>query len=282
MRADATPVGVRRPVVMMRMAAADGRMRTSDARRLEGLAWLGREPAVTATPGYRSLLRLGRIVLRLVGLRLRVEGLERLPAGGYILAAAIHRSWIDPLLLVLAWPAGPRLWFIGSAETALRSPSRAWVVRRLGGFLPVWRGGTDLEPHIEGARAVLDRGGVFAVFPEGSRRGGPFRVEPLRRGTVLIGLRTGAPIVPVALAGTHELYRGRRIAVRVLPATSALELAGIDAPPEPGSAAEVAALHTASDALRNRLAANVEEMAARCEDAPTIRRRWSWLSRIVA
>jgi 1-acyl-sn-glycerol-3-phosphate acyltransferase len=282
MRPRATPGAARRPWLVERGTVTNERVETAEGRQPEGLAWLGREPEVRAGPGYRLLLGLGRAALRALGLRLRVEGLERLPPGSYILAAAIHRSWIDPLILLLVWPASPRSWFIGSAETTLRSRPRGWIVRRLGGFLPVWRGGTDLGPHIAGATAVLRRGGVFAVFPEGSRRGGTFRVEPLRRGTALIGLRTGAPIVPVALAGTRELYRGRRIAIRVLPATSGLELAGLASPPDPGSAAEVGALHAASDALRATLAPHVEELASWCEDPPTVPRPWSWLSRVIA
>lgn len=251
--------------------------------RPEGLAWLGRDPQVSAGPGYRALLAIGRLVgYRILGSRIAIEGREVVPPGGYILAAAIHRSWIDPLVLLAVLPPAPRLWFIGSAEVVLRSRVRGALVRWIGGFLPVWRGGTDLDVHIVAARAVLDAGAVFAVFPEGSRRGGPSEVEPLRRGTALIGLRTGAPIVPVVLAGTNELYRGRRIRLRVLPPTSALELARLSSPPPEGSAEEVAALHVASDALRDRLQAPLAELAASCEDPATLRRRWRWLSRVVS
>lgn len=268
------------------MGAADAggrRDSASPGHRLEGLAWLGREPEAAAGPGFRTLRALGVLVGGWVlGFRLRTEGLEQVPHRGYILAAALHRSWVDPLVLVAALPAAPRLWYLGSAETVFRSRPRAMLMRRLGGFLPVWRGGTDLSVHVAAARAVLDAGAVFAVFPEGSRRGGPTDVQRLRRGTALIGLRTGSPILPVAMAGSHELYRGRRFALRVLPPTSALELAGLAAPPEPGSAAELAAIHVASDALRERLAPHVAELAAWCEDPPAVRRRWGWLNRVVA
>ncbi|HYM83374.1 MAG TPA: 1-acyl-sn-glycerol-3-phosphate acyltransferase, partial [Candidatus Dormibacteraeota bacterium] len=250
--------------------------------RLEGLAWLGRSPEARAGIGFRTLVALGRLVgARILGLRLRTEGLETLPRGGYILACAIHRSWADPLVLLAALPPSPRLWYIGSAEIAFRSRLRTWFVRRTGGFLPVWRGGTDLAVTVEAAQAVVDVGAVLAIFPEGSRRGTPSAVEPLRRGTALIALRTGAPIVPVALAGSHELYRGRRLALRVLPATTALELAGLDDAPPVGSAAEIAAIHRASDALRGRLQPDVSDLASWCEDPPGTPKRWRWLSGIV-
>jgi 1-acyl-sn-glycerol-3-phosphate acyltransferase len=254
----------------------------STGKRLEGLAWLGRDPEASAGIGLRALVALSRFVgARILRLQVRSEGLGSLPPGGYMVAVAIHRSWIDPLVLIAALPPAPRLWYIGSAEVALRSRLRGAIVRRIGGFLPAWRGGTDLEVHIAGARAVLGAGAIFAIFPEGSRRGEPFTVEPLRRGTALIGLRTGTPIVPLVLAGTNELYRGRRIALRVLPATSALELAGLSEAPEPGSAEEVAAIHLATELLRERLQAPLAELAASCEDTPTAVRRWRWLSRLV-
>ena len=47
------------------------------------------------------------------------------------------------------------------------------------------------------------------------------RIGPFRHGAALIALRTGAPIVPLAFAGTEELYIGRRMASRILPPTSA-------------------------------------------------------------
>ena len=47
--------------------------------------------------------------------------------------------------------------------------------------------------------------------------GPPGRIGPFRTGWAVIALRTDAPIVPLAMAGTEELYLGRRMASRVLP-----------------------------------------------------------------
>ena len=69
-------------------------------------------------------------------------------------------------------------------------------------------------------------------MPEGTVSGPPGRIGPFRTGWAVIALRTDAPIVPLAIAGTEELYLGRRMASRVLPVTSARALAGLapDAP----------------------------------------------------
>lgn len=77
---------------------------------------------------------------------------------------------------------------------------------------------------------------MFGIYPEGTRAGDGECVAPFRRGIGPIGLRTGAVIVPVALGGTRTLYRGRRIGLRILPPTTALELAGLDEAPDVGPA----------------------------------------------
>src|SRR3989304_3485724 len=59
-------------------------------------------------------------------------------------------------------------------------------------------------------------GGVFSTFVEGTIGGPPDRPTPFRVGTFVIALRTGAPIVPLAVAGTEGLYRGKRFAARIL------------------------------------------------------------------
>ncbi|MGZ6341338.1 MAG: lysophospholipid acyltransferase family protein [Candidatus Limnocylindrales bacterium] len=251
--------------------------------RREGLDWLGGHPSRGAGPGLRLLLRLGRLIAFVVcRLKIRREGLEHVPAGGgYILACAIHRSWVDPLVLVHGFPLEPRIWYLGSAETTFRSRSREWLMRRIGGILPVWRGGTDVEMHVESAAAVLHAGAVFGIFPEGSRRGEAASLSQFRRGIGLIGLRTGAPILPVALAGTSELYRGRRVALRVLPPTTALDLAGLAAAPPPGSPEELQVAHRVTDALAMLLAPDVAGLADWFEDPPSVRRRWRWLRDLI-
>ncbi len=101
------------------------------------------------------------------------------------------------------------------------------------------------------ARAVIANGAVFAQMPEGTVSGPPGRIGPFRTGWAVIAMRTDAPIVPLAIAGTEELYLGRRLASQVLPATSARALAGLppDAPfPPEGSREELDA--RASDERR--------------------------------
>src|SRR3954467_9645619 len=200
----------------------------------EGLVWLGRTPESKASILYRFLRLVGRFVLFVVfRFRIRTSGQENLPKGGYFLIGAAHRGWMDPFVALHAIPATPRAWFLGSAPSTFTSPWRERLIHRVGGLLPVWRGGLGVEPHVASARAVVRNGGVFVQMPEGTVSGPPGRIGPFRIGAALIAIRTGAPLGPPAIAGTEELYIGRGMASRVLPPTSARELAGDAWPSEP-------------------------------------------------
>jgi 1-acyl-sn-glycerol-3-phosphate acyltransferase len=130
----------------------------------------------------------------------------------------------------------------------------------------------------------MDAGAVFVQMPEGTVSGPRGRLGPFRPGAALIALRTGATIVPLAMAGTEELYLGRRMASRVLPPVTFAELAGPEwdgIAPDPDSRAELDLARRASDALAARLEPVVEALHAWTVDPPghprRLRRRLTWL-----
>jgi 1-acyl-sn-glycerol-3-phosphate acyltransferase len=251
---------------------------------VEGLAWLGRAPEARASFLYRLAWVLARALLfGVCRFRIETSGREHLPAGGYLLVGAAHRGWMDPFVVIHALPPEPRAWFLGSGPSTFTSRWREWLIRRLGGLLPVWRGGIGVEKHVESARAVVANGGVFVQMPEGTVSGPPGRIGPFRPGAMLIALRTGAPIVPFAMAGTEELYVGRRMASRILPATT---FAGLvpgwsGEHPELGSRAELDLARRATEALAAILGPVVEQIHPLTVDPPDhprrFRRRLTWL-----
>jgi 1-acyl-sn-glycerol-3-phosphate acyltransferase len=248
----------------------------------EGLDWLGAPPAIRAGLAFRLARGLARILLMGVcGFRVDARGREHLPpGGGYILLAALHRGWMDPFVALDAVPAEPRVWTLGSGPSGFDRPWKERLLRIVGGVLPVWRGGVGIEVHVAAARAVLERGGVFSTFVEGTIGGPPDRPTPFRLGAFVIALRTGAPIVPLAVAGTEVLYRGKRLATRILPPTTMAELAGEawSSVPEPGSREELAVARRAAEALEAMLAPVIAEIYPPTVDPPTRRRRWPWLT----
>ncbi len=268
-----------------RRAAANVRpdeLRRSGRDAREGLDWLGRPPEIHAGIAYRLARGLARLVLLgLCGFRVDARGREHVPAGGgYLLLAAVHRGWLDPFLALDAAPAEPRVWTLGSGASGFDRPWKERLLRLVGGVLPVWRGGIGIDVHVAAARAVLERGGVFSTFVEGTIGGPPDRPTPFRHGAFVIALRTGAPIVPLAVAGTEELYRGKRFATRILPPVTMAELVGEGwtGVPEAGSREELAVARRAAEALEALLAPVIAEIHPGTLDPPTRRRRWPWLT----
>jgi 1-acyl-sn-glycerol-3-phosphate acyltransferase len=243
----------------------------------EGLEWLGRPPEVRASRLVRALALIARFAFFVV-LRFRVEadGREHVPPGGYLLVAAVHRGWMDPFLVMHALPLEPRVWFLGSGPSAFDRRWKESLLHRIGGMLPVWRGGVGVDGHVASARAVLDAGGVFVLMPEGGITGPPDRLAPLRVGSALIAIRTGAPIVPLAIAGSQELYLGKRFATRLLPPTSAHALLSDrwdGRPPAPGSRAELDLAHTLTERFAALLGPPVGELHRGTVDPPDRPRR---------
>ncbi|MBA2718221.1 MAG: 1-acyl-sn-glycerol-3-phosphate acyltransferase [Chloroflexi bacterium] len=279
-----------RPDAAPRHRPPPGRISTqalADARggAVEGLTWLGRTPESRGSLFYRTMRLLGRFILfGLFRFRIDTSGQQHLPAGGYLLVGAAHRGWMDPFVVVHALPVEPRAWFLGSAPSTFTVRWREVLIHRMGGLLPVWRGGIGVDQHVASARAVIANGGVFAQMPEGTVSGPAGRIGPFRLGWAVIALRTDAPIVPFAMAGTEELYLGRRMASRVLPPTT---VAGLLGPgwngirPAEGTRAELDLARDLSAALAAVLGPVVTELWPRTVDPPDrprrLRRRLTWL-----
>jgi len=273
--------GTKRPRARIRpeaLAAARGGAK-------EGLEWLGRMPEARASLLYRLLRLAARFVLFVV-FRFRIEtsGQEHVPAGGYLLIAGAHRGWMDPFVAMHAIPAEPRSWFLGSGPSTFTSRWREALIHLVGGLLPVWRGGVGIDGHVRSARAVVDAGAVFVQMPEGTVNGPAGRLGPFRPGAAVIALRTGATVVPLAMAGTEELYLGRRMASRVLAPTSARALLGErwdGVLPAADSREELELARQVSDALAARIGPVVEQLYPRTVDPPghprRLRRQLTWL-----
>jgi 1-acyl-sn-glycerol-3-phosphate acyltransferase len=248
-------------------------------------------PTPRASRTYRSVLAGMRLIGRSVfGFRTVVVGMDRLPrtldgrpAGGWIAAGVPHRTWVDPFVVADALPVEPRLVFFGDGPAIFRSRWRRFLVRRIGGVIPIWPGAgrEAVEGYMAAAAAALDAGAVLCLFPETGPATPPGTARPFGSGVAYFALRTGAPIVPLVLGGTHELYLHRRFRLEVLEPVVWQDLAGVprDAtPPDPWSSAERRLVHELTLTLHERTAATVAD-AHRATTLPQARRkRWRWLT----
>ena len=130
--------------------------------------------------------------------RYEVRGASRVPRSGPLIVVSNHLNNADPPLLGAALPR--RLRFMAKQELF---DSRFGVFMRWFGGFPVRRFEADLAA-LRQAQAIVNEGGALAMFPEGSRSrtGALGTAHP---GTALIALRTGVPLLPVAITGTERI-----------------------------------------------------------------------------
>ncbi len=140
--------------------------------------------------------------------RLSRIGREHIPADGPVIIAANHRSFLDPF--VIGTMARRPMYYVAKQELFVHS-WQAWLLNALGAF-PVKRGASDAD-SIATARAILARGDIVLIFPEGTRTR-PGSLGKPKRGVGRLALETGAPVVPVAVIGTEDVRRGWRIRPR--------------------------------------------------------------------
>src|SRR4051794_24716243 len=96
--------------------------------------------------------------------RLERHGRAHLPATGPVIIAANHRSFLDPFIIGVA---SPRPLYYVAKQELFAHPLVAWMLNALGAF-PVARGTGDGD-MLETAKAILARGDVVLIFPEGTR-----------------------------------------------------------------------------------------------------------------
>jgi len=139
-------------------------------------------------------------VLRVL-FRVRIEGRDQIPTHGPVILAANHLSFLDSIFIPLVLRR--RVTFVAKAEY-FDSWKTRWFFRGVG-QIPIRReGGSASERALASALDVLRGGGVFGIYPEGTRsRDG--RLHKGHTGVARLALRSGAPIVPVGHIGTYDI-----------------------------------------------------------------------------
>jgi fatty-acyl-CoA synthase len=190
-----------------------------------------------------------------VGCRLRVEGVERLPAARAVVFAANHSSYLDAVALFAAIPRDFR--FVGKRELG-EWPLVGAVIRRVG-HLTVER--ADPSRSVADAERVslaLRSGTSLVFFPEGTFRLNP-RLLPFRLGAFKAAVEANCPVVPVTIRGTRAILPAGAWLPRLGPITVTL---GTPIAPHESDWREIVRLR---DAVREEIGGNVNGRAARAE-----------------
>lgn len=157
------------------------------------------QPYKTPPLAWWLIRLLGWLVFAIIA-RVEVRGRENIPATGPVIIASNHLSWFDVPLI----PAHMKRRVVTMAKEELFYSKAGWIVRFMGAF-PVKRGEGDRQA-IRSADTALKEGDVLMIFPEGTRS----KTHTLAKGHSglgMIALRSGAPVVPVAITGTEKLFK---------------------------------------------------------------------------
>jgi 1-acyl-sn-glycerol-3-phosphate acyltransferase len=141
----------------------------------------------------------------LIAFRARAVGSENVPSGPVILAPN-HASFMDHFFCGAF--VRRRIQFM--AKSQLFAPGIPSYVFSHGGVFPVRRGVAD-EEGFTTAYAVLDRGGALGMYCEGGRSRNGELAEHARPGIGRLALESGAPVVPVAILGSHQVRNWKRL-----------------------------------------------------------------------
>jgi putative phosphoserine phosphatase/1-acylglycerol-3-phosphate O-acyltransferase len=158
----------------------------------------------------RELQDWGRLLSRpelLANVRLDIQGVDKIPKTGPVIAVFNHRSYFDSAIVstVLA-QTGRAFRFLGKKEV-FDAPIIGAFARMAGGIRVNRSSGSD-EP-LEAAIKVLEAGGAISLAPEGTIPRGPAFFDPVlkgRWGAARLAAATGADVIPVGLWGTEKVW----------------------------------------------------------------------------
>lgn len=165
------------------------------------------EPYITPPILYHAIRWLAIFVFHLTT-RIRLIGRYNVPSEGAVILASNHLSWTDIPLVPLHF----RRKVVYMAKEEYFNSKIAWLVRFLGAF-PVKRGEGDRQA-LRAGEEQLKKGNILVIFPEGTRS----RTRTLakaRAGMGMIALRSGVPVVPVAIWGSENALKKLRTSITI-------------------------------------------------------------------
>jgi 1-acyl-sn-glycerol-3-phosphate acyltransferase len=165
---------------------------------------ISRNPNLVYWAGVKGIV----FFVQLVGVKVRVKGRERIPLGACLFVAN-HTSSADAPAVV---GAIPRRVAILLKESLFKWPI-AGQAFTLAGFIPVKRNERESAiASVEKATQSLRAGQSFLIYPEGTRSPDG-RLQAFKKGAVVMAIKAGVPIVPIACSGAHKVMRKRSLRI---------------------------------------------------------------------
>ena len=158
-----------------------------------------------ATPMFRLVRVTAGPLLHLV-FHIEVEGRSNVPEYGTYVLIANHLNWLDSFLILATFPVEPKVHFLGETLGLVHRKVQWALVKSVGGFIPVNRQAHPDVVLFHHVNRCLQRGGVVAIYPEGHYGPSEGDVMPFKKGFAHFAIDNHAPVLPVALSGTKDLW----------------------------------------------------------------------------
>jgi 1-acyl-sn-glycerol-3-phosphate acyltransferase len=146
------------------------------------------------------------LILKTTGVRVRVEGLDRIEPGKTYVFVSNHQSIYDTPVVFASLPYQLR---IIAKESLARFPVLGWHLRR-GGHLFVDRRHPDRQGILKRWRALVSEGLSLIIYAEGTRSPNG-HVARFKAGSFLLAIEAGLPIVPLAIINTRQVMPKNRL-----------------------------------------------------------------------
>jgi 1-acyl-sn-glycerol-3-phosphate acyltransferase len=158
--------------------------------------------------GHRCARAWSWLILKTTGVRVEATGIEKLDRSRSYVLAANHQSIYDIPILFASLPLQLR---IVSKQSLGAFPFLGWHLHRTGHLLVDRRNpGADI---LEKMTRLVSEAHSLIVFPEGTRSADG-SVGRFKRGSFVVAIESGLPIVPVSVAGSRHVMRKGELTVR--------------------------------------------------------------------
>ena len=159
-------------------------------------------------PLYWTALKGVLFFVRAVGVHIKVKGVERIPKGTVIFAAN-HTSAADAPAVVGAIPRRIAILL----KRSLFGYPIVGQAFHLAQFIPVDRFNRDSAiTSLEQATEAIRNGQSFLIYPEGTRSPDG-RLQEFKKGTAVMAIKAGVPLVPIACSNAHRIMRKREMKI---------------------------------------------------------------------
>jgi 1-acyl-sn-glycerol-3-phosphate acyltransferase len=167
-------------------------------------------PRISKRLTYKIARLWACLIIKLSGCRITVKGREHIPQTGSVCIASNHCGIFD-IVLLLAYLGRP-FGFVAKIELALIPVINIWILL-LGGQYINRKNLRKSVKAINKSGVMVKSGGVMIIFPEGTRSKGR-GLLPFKAGSLRVATESGAPIVPVAIAGSYEVFEQKHLVQR--------------------------------------------------------------------